>query len=88
MREPDSPGRDAGSEHRGLGLLGRGKLRFGSVLAQTPEVVAQDLRGLGERLLDDRLGGGERGKHADGLRALTGKCEGERHAGSSVQAAV
>ena len=76
---PDAPRGDAGREHRGLRALGLAELVLGAALAQLPEVVTEHVGGLRERFLHERLGAGERGEHADGLRALTGKNECERH---------
>ena len=79
---PDAPGRHAGREHRGLRALSLAELLLGAALAQLPEVVAEHVGGFREGFLNERLGTGERGEHADGLRALAGKNEGEGHEAS------
>ena len=55
------------------------EVRLGALLTELPEVVAEHLGRLGEGLLHDRRRCGELGEHADRLRALPGKDNGECH---------
>jgi len=55
------------------------ELLFRAALAELPQVVAEHCGGFREGLLDQRLGGRQRRKHADGLGTLAWKDESEAH---------
>ncbi|MNE48335.1 hypothetical protein D3C80_1427910 [compost metagenome] len=79
--QPQTPQGDRGGENGRLGFVGLIELLFRTLLGQRPEVIAQSLGGLAEGINDQRILGAQLGKHAEGLRTLTGKdeCEGCRH---------
>ena len=77
--QPHAPGGHPSGKHGGLSLFGGPEFRFRPLLAQRPEVVAENARGLVEGLTDYRLGRREGRKHPDGLGALPRKHECQRH---------
>ena len=76
---PSPPHGHSGREHRRLRALGGVERLLRARARELPEVVAEHLRGLGEGVAHAALGGTERRKHADRLRALTGEHECKCH---------
>jgi hypothetical protein len=74
----EQPGRGgADREDRRLGVLGERELILGAVENDAAQRLAERGVGLGERLTAERLGVGQRAAHADLLRTLAGKEEGD-----------
>ena len=74
---PRAPHCHARSQHRRLCFFGTVQFLGGTVLREFPKVVAQYFGRFGETLADHRRRLCEIREHADGLRTLAGKDEGE-----------
>ena len=70
---PHTPHGDTGGQHRRLRGLGLVEFLFRSPLDDSPQVVTEGLRRLGEGFLHLRELARERVQHADRLRTLAGK---------------
>ena len=81
--QPGAIAGDAGGEHHRLGVGGEVELILRTLADQPGDVDAERGRGLRERLAHGRVIA-PCVEHADGLRALTGKDEGERRHGVAV----
>ena len=79
---------DADREDRRLRVLGQRQLILGPFEAQAAERLAERGVGLGERLAADRKRVGERLAHADLLRTLSGKDEGDHWCDTAAAAAI
>ena len=80
LAPPHSPGRDARRQHGRLRLLGDTQRFLRSLLAELPQVIAEDGRCLRERVSYHRFGCSQAGEHAHRLRTLAREHECEcRH---------
>ena len=70
---PQAPGRNARGEHGWLGPLGGVQILDGSLLAQLPQVIAQNFRRLIEGRANAGRFAGQFGHHANGLGTLAGE---------------
>ncbi len=76
---PEPIGGDTRGQHRRLSAFGRIEQLGRAFLTSLPEIVSEHGACLGKGSRNDRRDLRQAAHHADGLRGLAGKYEGERH---------